>query len=126
MRIIDRLLKYLQYKRITPYAFERVNQVANGYLKKQLKGRGTVGSDILERIYKNYTDLDLIWLVAGEGQMLMPDRNPEHLVRDGRHHYSKDELIQFLTERIALLEIALADKEKIISLMETQIGRKEK
>lgn len=125
MRIIDRLLKYLEYKRITAYAFERKNQVANGYLKKQLKGKGSMGSDILERIYRNYTDLDLIWLIAGEGQMLMPDRNPEFLVRDGRHHYSKDELIQFLTDRVTLLETALADKEKIINLLESQIDKKE-
>ena len=58
MRIIDRLAQYLAYKKITAYAFERTCQVANGYLKKQLKGKGSIGSDILLRIYNNYLDLD--------------------------------------------------------------------
>jgi hypothetical protein len=45
--------------------------LSNGYLGKQLKGKGAVGSDILERIKENYTDLSLIWLVTGKGAMLL-------------------------------------------------------
>ncbi|PZR27447.1 MAG: hypothetical protein DI535_10575 [Citrobacter freundii] len=113
MRIIDRLAAYLAFKEITAYSFERTVDVANGYLKKQLKGRGSIGSDILQRIYECYPDLDFIWLLTGNGEMLHDDL--EVVVP----HFSKDEMISVLNARITTLETALADKEKIIALLES-------
>ena len=120
MRIIDRLIKYLDHKRITAYSFERTCQVANGYLKKQQKGKGSIGSDILERIHRNYLDLSLLWLISGEGEMLEPDKGPNNILKESKQYYTKDEMIQFLQERITLLEAAVADKEKIIAMMEAR------
>lgn len=111
MRIVDRLSMYLSFKEITAYAFERSIDVANGYLKKQLKGKGSVGSEILYRIYYYYADLDFVWLLTGEGDMLRPVPEPPVL------HFSKDEMIEQLNQRINLLEASVADKEKIISLL---------
>lgn len=130
MRIIDRLTQYLEHKKITPYSFERICQVANGYLKKQQKGKGTIGSDILERIHKNYFDLDITWLVTGEGDMLETDgsdrRTKRLMLEEEKKYYSKDEMIKFLQERVALLESSLADKIKIIALLEEQLTKKKK
>jgi transcriptional regulator with XRE-family HTH domain len=126
MRIIDRLLQYLAEKKITAYSFERNCKVANGYLKKQQKGKGSVGSDILERIYKNYLDLSLIWLISGEGEMLVDTENiaGRQVLAEKKQYYTKDEHLQHLAERIALLETSLADKEKIIALLEAQLLKK--
>ncbi|MCG2613962.1 hypothetical protein LZZ85_06705 [Terrimonas sp. NA20] len=117
MRIVDRLATYLAFKKITAYAFERSVDVANGYLKKQLKGKGSVGSEILYRIYHYYTDLDFIWLLTGEGEMLRPE--PELPIP----HFSKDEMIEQLNERITLLETSLEDKQKIIDLLNEKGGQ---
>ncbi|MEI9806740.1 MAG: hypothetical protein WDO16_02025 [Bacteroidota bacterium] len=130
MRIIDRLTKYLQQKKITAYSFERTCQVANGYLKKQQKGKGSIGSDILERIHKNYVDLNLVWLITGEEEMLYPDNVDREtrrlLLQDDKTYYTKDEMIKFLQERVILLEAALSDKEKIVALLESQLLKKKK
>ena len=126
MRIIDRLIEYLQYKGITAYSFERTCQVANGYLKKQQKGKGSIGSDILEKIYKQYVDLSLTWLISGYGEMLdmRGEQDMINLLQEDKHYFSKDERIKILSERITLLEAALADKEKIIAMLEKQAERK--
>ncbi len=130
MRIIDRLIQYIEHKKITAYSFERTCQVANGYLKKQQKGKGSIGSDILERINKNYFDLNLVWLITGEEEMLYEDnedrKNKRLLLQEDKNYYTKDEMIKFLQERVALLESALADKEKIVALLEAQLARKKK
>jgi len=130
MRIIDRLIKYIEHKKITAYSFERTCQVANGYLKKQQKGKGSIGSDILERINKNYFDLNLVWLITGEEEMLYQDnedrKNKRLLLQEDKNYYTKDEMIKFLQERVALLESALADKEKIVALLEAQPAKKKK
>jgi transcriptional regulator with XRE-family HTH domain len=123
VRIIDRLIQYLEHKRITAYSFERTCQVANGYLKKQQKGKGSIGSDILERIHRNYFDINIAWLVTGEGDMTLSeasDRVTERLMmQEERQSYIKKEMIQLLQEQIKLLESALADKEKIIAMLES-------
>ncbi len=118
MRIIDRLTKYLEYKKITAYSFERNCKVANGYLSKQRKGKGTIGSDILERIYQNYSDLNLTWLLAGEEDMLLKIPRGQSYFSEPLHGYAKEETVRQLNDKINLLQQALRDKDKIISLLE--------
>lgn len=118
MRIIDRLMKYLEYKKITAYSFERNCKVANGYLSKQRKGKGTIGSDILERIYQNYSDLNLTWLLAGEEDMLLKIPRGQSYFSEPLQGYAKDETVRQLNDKIHLLQQALRDKDKIISLLE--------
>jgi len=119
MRVIDRLTTYLQSKGISAYSFERTCQVANGYLRKQEKGKGSIGSDILERIIREYADLSLPWLLNGTGDMLV---EKEHQVQESQHKYTKDDQLSSLLERIRLLESSLADKEKIIAMLEKQLS----
>lgn len=122
MKVTDRLQAYLEYKQISPYTFERTCGIANGYLKKQMKGKGTIGSDIVERITEKYRDLNVTWLLTGKGQMLIAqyahgDFVSEIADRESRYGMH-DQVITLLREKILILESALADKEKIIKLLE--------
>lgn len=130
MRLIDRLKEYLVHTQITAYAFEQTCGVSNGYLGKQLKGKGAVGSDILERIKETYTDLSLVWLVTGRGVMLLsPPNVPSERFTSELHEEqqlyftSKDEVIKLLNKQVAKLESSVADKEKIISLLEMEVHK---
>lgn len=117
MRVTDRLLKFLEYKELSVYAFEKTCGLANGYLKKQQKGKGSIGSDILEKINQYYDDLDLLWIITGKGTMLQQadkaTENNEVASRDWRED----------SEQTLLLKAALADKEKIIRLLEAQLAQ---
>ena len=124
MRLIERLYKYIEFKKLSFYAFERGCGMANGYLKKQAKGKGTVGSDMLEKIHQKHADLSLIWLLTGKGAML--DELALHdMSEDGNGSYliSKDDIIILLREQVAILERSLADKEKIILMLEAKLRR---
>lgn len=128
MRLVERLQQYLAYYHISAYSFEHTCELSNGYLGKQLKGKGAVGSDILERIKENYTDLSLIWLVTGKGAMLLspPTNRTEEKVselNEEQHIYftSKDEVIGLLNKQIEKLEATIADKDRIIALLEAQV-----
>lgn len=103
--------------------FERTCGLANGYLKKQHNGKGTLGSEIIEKISANFPDLDLVWLLTGKRQMLadptyMVSAEPQRLSEEDPTYLSREQLIENLKEKIRILENALADKEKIIRLME--------
>ena len=70
MKPIERIEIFIHFKKISPHAFEKKIKLSNGYFAKQLKHLGSVGSDILIRIHDTYTDLDILWILTGEGQML--------------------------------------------------------
>jgi hypothetical protein len=128
MRLVDRLQQYLGHYRISAYAFEHDCGLSNGYLGKQLKGKGAIGSEILERIKHRYADLSLVWLITGRGHMLLspPKNGVEHRepeLNEEQHTYfsSKEEVIKLLYRQIEKLEGIIADKDKINSLLESQI-----
>lgn len=122
MRIIDRLQQYIEFRNLSPYAFERACGLANGYLGKQLKGRGRIGSEILAKIHAACDDLNLTWLVTGAGEMI--DQHKPLQLQEGTAGYSdgREEIIRMLRSQITMLEISNTDKDKIIALLETQLA----
>ena len=118
MRVIDRIFKYMEYKQITPYSMEKACRIANGYLGKQRRGKGSIGSEIIEKICRFYDDMDVTWLIIGEGEMIMENARIQNMVSEDKHFYSKDEMIEFLKGQVSLLQAALEDKRKIIKMME--------
>ena len=123
LRLIDRLYEYLHVKKLTPYAFEHACGISNGYLNKQLVGKGSMGSEILEKIYRHCADLNLLWLVTGEGTMFR--HSHEHALKEDRAVYqTREKLLQLLNDKIAVLQQANADKDKIIALLEKQLADK--
>ena len=126
MKVTDRLQEYLLHRQISPYTFERTCGIANGYLKKQMKGKGSIGSKIVERITDKYKDLNITWLLTGNGHMVItnyPLNEQMFAIAEKEQEYAKNEkLVETLREKILILENALADKEKIIKLLEKQGG----
>ena len=123
MRVIERIFAYLDHHRLSPYAFERACDIANGYLKKQQKGKGTIGSEILEKIGTAYRDLNLTWVLTGRGKMIVDagyngELMPGMWLEEQATYPAQDETARLLREKIVTLEKALADKDKISGLLE--------
>lgn len=126
MKPIERISMYLQFRSITPHAFEKKILLSNGYFSKQLRNQGSVGSDILIKIHAQYTDLNILWVLTGEGQMI------HELEVQQQHAMQVDEFtIRYETENRKLktlesdvenLHVVLKDKEKIISLYEFMLN----
>jgi hypothetical protein len=125
LRVIDRLFLFLRHHNLTPYNFERGCGIANGYLKKQTKGKGTIGSEILEKILARHKDLSLSWLITGKGTMLVDSGEaPENILNEEQTPYrTSQEVIRLLREKITVLENSLADKEKIIRMLEGRMKK---
>lgn len=70
MKIIDRILLFIQHKNLSMRMFDKSISVGNGYTSKQSKSKASVGSDVLERIIDTYPDLNPMWLLTGEGEMI--------------------------------------------------------
>lgn len=112
--------KYLEAKRISAYEFEHTCGIANGYLGKQLRGKGSVGSDILEKVSREYPDLNLVWLITGGGKMLTKPRKNDPVnenagleMQDDEAVYAvRDKLIEVLKEQLHTLSTSVPARKK--------------
>lgn len=74
MKAIERLYQYFEFKHIKPTRFEKKIGLSNGYLGTQLKRKGNLGEDIFIKIIDYCLDLNPVWFVSGEGQMISATR----------------------------------------------------
>lgn len=125
---MDRLYRYLAQHNISAYAFEHTCGLSNGYLGKQLKGKGNIGSAVIEKIKMNYPDLNIHWFVTGQGCMKadlydIPQLEELNQLQDESKTYIHVQatLIQSLQKQIQQLEQTIADKESIIYYLEKSI-----
>ncbi len=75
MKPIERLQQYIEYRGLSMNSFDSSIGTGNGYIGKQIKKKGSIGSDILEKIFSSYPELNPTWLLTGNGSMLLEENN---------------------------------------------------
>lgn len=71
----ERLIKYLQEKKIGRNKFEKAAGLSLGYITNL---KSAPGSEILVKILTTAEDLDRVWLLTGEGQMIKTENNDKN------------------------------------------------
>ena len=69
-KIVERLKEFIDFKHISISAFEKSVGLGNATFSKTLKVGGAIGTDKLEKILNVYPDINVDWLISGEGDML--------------------------------------------------------
>lgn len=125
MKPIERIAIYLQFKTISPHSFERNINLSNGYYAKQLKNLGSVGSDILIKVHNHYPDLNILWVLTGDGQMIVESDSASSIsnIEDYPLRYISDnKKLKLLESDLEKLNVVIKDKEKIIGLYEFMLN----
>ena len=73
----DRLKQYIDYKRTNIRAFELKSGLKNGTVYKVVKNNTSLNGDSIEAIGKAWNDIDLNWLILGEGNMLKTEASSD-------------------------------------------------
>ena len=107
MCIIERIYQLIDYKKDSVYKISNEIGVSNGYFSKTKAKKGSVGGDIIEKIVNYYTDVNVEWLITGEGSMLKQEHAPQAKPPD-------DKYLMLLEEHNKTLKDQLKDKEAII------------
>ena len=70
MRIIDRFDKYMKIKKLNDNKVTIQLDISVGLLGKSRRPNSDLGKKTIEKILHTYTDLNRVWLITGEGEML--------------------------------------------------------
>lgn len=77
LTVKERLIAFIKEKGLSQSRFEKSVGLSNGFVNNISKG---IGADKLQKILCVYPDLNSIWLLTGEGEMLKKDsEKPSHL-----------------------------------------------
>lgn len=69
--VSERVGRYIEAKGISYYAFENSLGSSRGSISKAVKDGKSLGSNVLEKIMATYPDLNPVWLLTGQGDMLV-------------------------------------------------------
>ncbi|MDQ8011619.1 MAG: hypothetical protein REI96_04165 [Flavobacterium nitrogenifigens] len=119
---IHRIKQYIDFKGIKVSIFEKEVGMSNGSFASQLKNNKTIGVDKLENILKKYSEINVEWLLTGNGNMLKCDvLNEEGIVYDRIEKEDTEKLINYKELAEARKE-TIESLQKVILYLETQIA----
>lgn len=113
------ILEYLSFKGISRYEFYKKSGISRG----TLDNTSGLTEDNIGKVLAYCTDLSLVWMLTGEGEMLV---NPDgdgystlnntglNVVRDGKSHYLPDQVASSLLIPL----YAAREAPEIVSLMQ--------
>lgn len=110
-RKIDRFLAYLEHKEISENKATVDCQLSQGLLYRAKTGHADIGNKAVEKILSTYSDLSRVWLLTGEGSMLV-----ETECRDSKPELTAEVKPQ-LSDVELLLRDMLAEKEAKIDAL---------
>lgn len=92
-KTVHRIIQLISALNMSARQFDISIGTANGYILRMQKNNASVGSDVIERIIKEYPQVNLVWLITGKGDMFI-DKQSESKSR------SAEEIEAYIDERL--------------------------
>lgn len=73
MRKIDRFIKYMTFKGLNDNKVTIACGLSRGLLGQARSGKSDLGQKTIDKILEKYQDINRVWLLTGEGDMLRSD-----------------------------------------------------
>lgn len=100
LKTIDRLMQFIKYAGLSARQFDLSIGAGNGYTLRMKKNNASIGSDVIENIIKTYPQLNVAWLLTGEGNMLKQEEEPEPLDFDQLPREKQQEIERIIEKKI--------------------------
>lgn len=100
LKTIDRLMQFIQHAGLSARQFDISIGAANGYTLRMKKNKASIGSDVIENIVRTYPQLNVAWLITGEGEMLKSERKLELLEFEQLPREKQEEIEAIIESKI--------------------------
>ncbi len=67
-------MEFIKYAGLSARQFDISIGASNGYILRMQKNKASIGSDVIENILRTYPQLNVVWLLTGEGVMLNTEK----------------------------------------------------
>tara|TARA_R110000850_G_scaffold274786_2_gene412777 strand:+ start:7919 stop:8281 length:363 start_codon:yes stop_codon:yes gene_type:complete len=114
-KIIHRIEQLIKHYDLSLSGFDQRLGLGKNYIGKMIRANGNVGSDILPKIVCEFPDVNLNWLITGEGEMLTTEAL--NFVNEPGKDYYKENIDRFQELMLIYLERP-AIKEKIKKIVD--------
>ena len=115
----NRLLSFLKFLKMGQNAFEEKVGISRSYLSNN---KGSIGSDVINKIYEAYPELNLEWLIAGKGEMLKngitPAKSDDLTTKNDIYREKYYDLLEKYTQKLETNEQLRID----IKYLETELS----
>ena len=108
MKIVERIYRFIEAECISLSEFDQKIEASNGYIGKQIKKGGSIGSHIIEKIIYSYPYLNVRWLMTGEGEMYVSTDITNKKLSKIERAYSNEE--DFVIVNMPLESVAIIAK----------------
>lgn len=99
-KTIDRLMQFIKFAGLSARQFDISIGASNGYTLRMKKNNASIGSDVIENILKVYPQLNVVWLITGEGNMLNKPEEDEILDFDHLPKSRQQEIEDLIEQKI--------------------------
>ncbi|WP_460218927.1 hypothetical protein [Psychroserpens sp. MEBiC05023] len=105
-KTVHRIMQLIASLNMSARQFDISIGTANGYILRMQKNNASVGSDVIERIVKEYPQVNLVWLMTGKGNMFIEDvKKPKARSQQDIEAFIDDKLkAQWSDEKKALFD----------------------
>lgn len=100
LKTIDRLMQFINHAGLSARQFDLSIGASNGYTLRMKKNRASIGSDVIENILRIYPQLNVVWLLTGEGNMLKEKSEPLPLDFDQLPRDKQEEIESIIENKI--------------------------
>jgi len=93
-------MQFIKYVGLSARQFDLSIGASNGYTLRMKKNNASIGSDVIENILRVYPQLNVVWLITGEGDMLKKPEEAEILDYDHLPKSRQQEIEDIIEQKI--------------------------
>jgi len=114
-KILDRVIVFASHLGVSLRSFSLSIGASAGYLHRLQSANSNIGGDFIEKTIQLYTEINPVWLITGEGNMLKTGTIAEESgLIYGQRDYFKQALLRYLEDqeiKDKLIEITKEDTD---------------
>lgn len=124
MRRIDRFDKYMKYSGLNDNKVTIQLGLTVGVIGKSRKEGRDLSDKVIEEILNYYTDINRIWLLTGEGNMLKEQSVSTNFenTNQQQNDMTIQELLEAIKRRDQQMDEMLSQQGRLISIIENMSG----